>query len=101
MPNPFWNANEHRLRALWRVLLQFALYIVITGLFNYIVIVLALLVGRISPNDPSFLNQAITYVQMRPGWRVFSLLMDIACIFSWLWIAARLLDHRRMADFGF
>jgi membrane protease YdiL (CAAX protease family) len=101
MPNPFWNSTEHRLRAVWRILLLFVFYIFISGVFSYIVIGLAILVGGISFSDPSFLNQAILYVQMRPAWRAFSILMEIASVFAWLWVAGRLLDRRPLADFGF
>jgi membrane protease YdiL (CAAX protease family) len=74
IPNPFWNASEHRLRALWRLVI-----------FAILVIILGILISRLFDR-----------VQFNGS----PLIALITIVFS-TWIAGKLLDRRKFSDFGF
>jgi uncharacterized protein len=80
--NLFWNARERRLRAGWRVL-TFLVMTLVLGAVD--VRVRAGLAGRL-PDLYEDLVRAL----------VFALLIAAA-----LYLASRVLDHRRMSDYGF
>ncbi len=81
--NVFWNKQEKRLRAGWRIILQFILNI---GL----ILVLGTIVSKIfSPVIPSDIRG---YVLAYP-------VMFVATVIA-VWLAGRFLDRRRFIDFG-
>jgi uncharacterized protein len=80
--NLFWNARERRLRAGWRVLTFLVLTLVLGAVDGR---VRAGLAGRL-PDLYEDLVRAL----------VFALLIAAA-----LYLASRVLDHRRMSDYGF
>ncbi len=79
---PFWNEQEGRLRALWRLLLQLILAVVVTVALQ------------------------ITLSAAFGGQSIFSAVLSeqnvatLGFVVS-VWLAARLLDRRPFADFGF
>ncbi len=94
IPNPFWNREERRLRAGWRLLLQAILFVLLLGILQVtIVLVLAALPGGF---DPSELGAFASPLLLAAG-AVASL---IAMVLSLL-VAARLLDRRPLPDYGF
>jgi membrane protease YdiL (CAAX protease family) len=80
--NLFWNAPERRLRAGWRLLVFFVVLLVVAVVEGR---VRAGLAGRL-PDLYEDLVRAL----------VFALLIAAA-----LYLASRVLDHRRMSDYGF
>jgi len=78
----FWNVQERRLRAGWRVLIFLVMTLVVAAVDGR---VRAGLAGRI-PDLYEDLVRAL----------VFALLITAA-----LYLASRVLDHRRMSDYGF
>ena len=80
--NLFWNARERRLRAGWRVLVFLAIVFLVAAVDGR---VRAGLAGRL-PDLYEGLVRAL----------VFALLIAAA-----LYLASRVLDHRRMSDYGF
>lgn len=79
----FWNRNEHRLRALWRIVLQ--------TIFWFAGIVILLL-----PVMP-FLPDGETTVA--DGFDI-ALALQCPAILLAVWLAGRVLDRRRFSDFG-
>ena len=82
LANLFWNAPERRLRAGWRVLVFLVILLVVAAVDGR---VRAGLAGRL-PDLYEGLVRAL----------VFALLIAAA-----LYLASRVLDHRRMSDYGF
>lgn len=87
--NPFWNTSEHRLRAIWRFLIQGLFFAALLlglsatgGVFN------AWLPGVIG-KEAGLWTGAIFFAVIEP----------IAVILS-VWAGARWLDRRRFVDFG-
>src|SRR5215213_11933442 len=80
--NLFWNARERRLRAGWRVLVFLVIVFLVAAVDGR---VRAGLAGRL-PDLYEDLVRAL----------VFALLIAAA-----LYLASRVLDHRRMSDYGF
>ncbi len=102
MPNLFWNKDEHRLRAFWRLLLQTLLFFLFSGLIQGVILILVLSVlseGNLM-NMP--LNgQAIMAQFTRDP--ILVLLMNLGnflTVFLTMWIAAKFLDRRPLAGFG-
>jgi membrane protease YdiL (CAAX protease family) len=80
--NLFWNAPEHRLRARWRLLVFFVVLLVVAVVEGR---VRAGLAGRLPDLDEGIVRAL-----------VFALL-----IAALLYLAGRVLDHRRISDYGF
>lgn len=108
MYNPFWNREERRLRALWR----FVLYLPLVGLALFAgaglslgvgMIILLFQPGGIPPlNDPAeFGSQVVASLSRIPFLGVLDALLGVLTLLGALWLAGRLLDRRRFADFGF
>ena len=95
MTNPFYNAREGRLRAFWRLLLQFTITLISATVLTSTAYVAFLLFGgeglgsgiiETVPSSPSFV----------PVTGVMSL---AAALFS-VWLAGRLIDRRPFSRFG-
>jgi membrane protease YdiL (CAAX protease family) len=76
MPNPFWNARERRLRAGWRIAIQFAVFVAILTFLTLL------------PKG----NAAAAVA----GW-----IGSVAAVVGATALLARRIDHRQFADFGF
>jgi membrane protease YdiL (CAAX protease family) len=87
--NSFWNTSEHRLRAVWRFLIQ--------GLF------FAALLSGFGMAGGAFNAWLPTVVGKEAGlWTgatLFTLIEPISVILS-IWVCGRWLDRRRFVDFG-
>lgn len=92
--NPFWNNDEHRLRALWRIVIHFLLFVTLTTLFGAIALATLAIVGTGSlANITAFDSENLA----------LDLLLTVGATVSMvlaLWVAGRLLDRRRFVDFG-
>jgi len=84
--NVFWNREEARLRAGWRLVLQF----VILFLLMIILAILDSLLFDSLPQSPMGKNDSI----------LLPIELLVAFLLS-VWFAGRFLDRRRFADFGF
>jgi membrane protease YdiL (CAAX protease family) len=82
----FWNKEEARLRAGWRLVLQFVILILF-------MVILAILDSNLADSLPR-----------SPMGKSDSILLPIELLIAFLlsvWLAGRFLDRRRFADFGF
>lgn len=75
MTNPFWNSSELRIRAFWRILLQFALILLLGLVAEFVV--------------PGIVRSPLE-----------SSLATLVVVTLATWIAARFLDRRRFRDLG-
>jgi membrane protease YdiL (CAAX protease family) len=86
MINPFWNPTEHRLRALWRLILQASFLLASIGIPG-VIFSLAFRFARGNQGQiDSFLISPIATL--------------LGITFS-MWLAGRLLDRRPFVDYGF
>lgn len=103
--NVFWNAKWHRLRALWRLLLQPILWFVALLLISYVLttITIAVIVatGDIRLEDVT-LAAYPEILGRYPGiWWIVSTISEVlGCAVSF-WLAGRFLDRRKFVEFGF
>ena len=104
MKNPFWNSQQHRPRALWRLMGQLVLFVlgcvVVSMALSALVMARLAAQSGIEPlrSDRAMLQRTLltdpTYVAAsRVG-------VAIAMVGS-TWLAGRFLDRRRFAQFGF
>ena len=84
----FWNGHEGRPRALWRLLGQFVLLLVMITVLGAALTLLLLPLGGI--------NLGMDFLVVAAYGAVTTLLATVISI----WLAARFLDHRPFADFG-
>lgn len=87
MKNPFWNAQQRRLRTLWRLTGQMLLLIALSSCLS----AAFLLPGMIATNMPPQIEETTL--------RAANLMLLPATLLS-VWFAGRFLDRRRFADFG-
>jgi uncharacterized protein len=103
MQNPLWNAEEGRLRALWRLILQTIIFLLLTGVFSSLVLLLpssgAALESQdlIDPSSPELLDAVI---QQDPLFAVTSSLAVLFGTVASVWLAGKWLDKRPFASFG-
>jgi len=101
----FWNSNQRRLRALWRLIGQLVIFgflaLVVEGSVG--VIGLGILVARegISPNEFSSPEVVQQVILKNPTLMMLSYLGLASALTMSIWLAGRLLDRRLFADFGF
>ena len=104
MNNPFWNPQQRRLRALWRLILQTVLFFFLTAVFSLITVPLVFsmgLVNNLDPAAPDFVQQTMMRMQSDP---LFGVVAAGAAFLGYLlsiWLAGRFLDRRPFANFGF
>jgi CAAX protease family protein len=91
----FWNAQERRLRLLWRLIGQLAIFVF---LMTVLAIVSGILMGLLSPAS---LLGGIGLQTTSPDILLFSSVLALVCTLLSLWLAGRLLDRRPFAGFGF
>ena len=119
MLNIFWNHNERRLRAGWRILVFGLVYFVLLSLLPWLAALISNtvsdatgLTGKIADyvsatgnfpvaaTAPDYLTRLSSYARMIAG-RPLLLTGMALCGLIALWIVARFIDHRKLADFGF
>ncbi|MBE0687066.1 MAG: CPBP family intramembrane metalloprotease, partial [Anaerolineaceae bacterium] len=107
MKNPFYNNEQKRLRALWRILIQGGLFLVGLTLISTVLGVIAMLVMAVSGQadlELLFNQDALMDVMMSLGGGWFFALNGIGTvvvIFLTFLLAGWLLDRRKFVDFGF
>ncbi len=104
MKNPFWNSEQRRVRALWRLVAQallFAFGTMVLGIvegIGFAVLLAAQPGGAALISDPAAMVQAIAG---HPLSRLVGTGLSMVAVFGSVWFAGRFLDRRRFADFGF
>lgn len=91
----FWNADERRLRASWRIVLGFVAFAVlrlVTAIAFQVFALQALLATTLSPPIPA---GALSTVG-----RTVSVLATAGALVGAVWLGGRILDRRPFADFG-
>jgi membrane protease YdiL (CAAX protease family) len=101
----FWNRDEGRLRALWRLIAQVILFLILLipaqVIVGAIVLVPAVNSGALTPADLTNAAAVQDYLLGRPlSGMLTTAAMSVAFVGS-VWIAGRLLDRRRFREFGF
>lgn len=109
MPNPFFNTAEHRIRALWRILIQGAIFFLGQTLLGIVIGLVTALVVLLSRNySPEMLTAPglfgsilLRVVTTSPIIRVITPLISLGTILFSFWFAGKVTDHRSFKDFGF
>jgi len=108
MKRLFWNPEEHRLAMLWRVLLQYGLFflamIILQALVGIAGGILLMASGGLSAEAataPDFAMEFARKLQAMPVFTVLITLASLLAVFAATWVAGRVFDRRKFADFGF
>ncbi|MBN1312662.1 MAG: CPBP family intramembrane metalloprotease [Anaerolineae bacterium] len=103
--NIFWNAEQRRLRALWRLLIfvitWFVALIIAQMMIGMVVGIVALASGALTLEqltDTSTINE---YIASNPLIMSASQLAQLVITVGAVWLAGRFLDRRKFVDFGF
>ncbi len=102
--NVLWNAEQRRLRAFWRLVLQTLLLElggVLLGTAAGVLLTSWFLAQPGSAalrSDPTALAQALSALPVVP---LINSAVALLTVLGSVWVAGRFLDHRRFADFGF
>ena len=102
--NIFWNRNESRLRAFWRLVLQSILMFIFSGVTSLIVVLVVFYApgGAAATLQRTDMYDALMeYFMQNPYASLMIILASFVAVFFSIWLAARLFDKRPMADFGF
>jgi membrane protease YdiL (CAAX protease family) len=87
--NPFFNAPERRLRALWRLLLQIVLFVTITLIIGWLTLGVFSLIG----------GETEVATESSIAFAAFAVISLVAAIIS-VWLAARFFDRRPLSGLG-
>ncbi|CAA9444701.1 MAG: CAAX amino terminal protease family protein [uncultured Rubrobacteraceae bacterium] len=90
MLNFFYNGHEGRLRAFWRLLFQFVLYILAEVVLGGLV-----LFGFVTAGGMDLGGEAISRVVSDPAFLAASGIASLAAVLISVWIAGRFFDRRR------
>lgn len=105
MANIFWNRNERRVRAGWRILVQMILYFILAIFLATIpptIIATTMAVGQsLDPSTPQFVAEIQTLIYTTPWLRILNSVLAIGGGLLVLWLAGRFLDRRKFSSFGF
>jgi hypothetical protein len=101
----FWNDEQRRLRAFWRLLLQALLMLVVTIPLQ---LVLGVVIAVVLLTQPGFSPEQMGDVQavqdilfQSPLLMILSMVTMLLAFTVSVWLAGRFLDRRPFADFGF
>jgi len=93
-----WNEQQRRLRTFWRLS-------VTTFIFTLLLVVLAIAISVLAViwmvASGGSLQNVLTEMSTSPGFQVVDSLLVLLIVLVSMWLAARLLDRRPFADFGF
>ncbi|MBV9453595.1 MAG: CPBP family intramembrane metalloprotease [Rubrobacter sp.] len=95
MLNLFRNEHEGRPRALWRLLLQFVLYVVGTAFLANIMFTAFALFG-----ETSLGGGAVERLAASPTFLAANAVASLVATLGSVWLAGRLLDRRPFSEFG-
>jgi len=105
MKNLFWNKDERRLRALWRLVGQILALLLVSLVLNLLLglgmALVGLLGNALSGDTTAYPLEQLAGFTNSPWMMVVSGLLMLAGITLSVWLAGRFLDRRPMADFGF
>lgn len=90
---PFWNEHERRLRAGWRILLQFTLWVV------FAMIMPAVLSQAVGEPFATLIDGLPPSVAMLTDRFALSAL-TVAAVLTSTWLVVRYIDHRPLSDLG-
>jgi membrane protease YdiL (CAAX protease family) len=95
--NIFWNGEDRRVRALWRLIGQLIILVVIAlpvqiGL-GFVALLIHTLQGRVTAGPMTLLQSPLAIT--------LSTLGILVAVMASVWLAGRFLDRRPFADFGF
>jgi membrane protease YdiL (CAAX protease family) len=99
--NIFWNPQQRRLRALWRLILQSAAWIVLQFILGVAVVLILLAAALFSGSSYPPSLPDLTEQLNRPGWMLVMGIGDLGIVLLTVWLAGRFLDRRTFAEFGF
>ncbi len=112
--NIFWNSDEHRMRALWRLIGQvFLLFVVMLPLeggvgfaaFRMLMVREGITADQLA--DPQVTREILSpqavqnFITSTPSLMMLSSLAMLAAFVLSVWLAGRFLDRRPFANFGF
>jgi membrane protease YdiL (CAAX protease family) len=101
----FWNYQDRRLRALWRILIQgsvwFGLQIGVGVVLAVIILVAAVVTGWMPAQGIPGSSDRIMDLMSRPDIVMILEIATFLITFGSVWLAGRILDRRKFADFGF
>ena len=86
LKNTFWNEQETRLRAGWRIIIQFVIFFLIISVFELLD---SFLIGYLPRSPFSQSKSVLVPLEM------------LTAIFFSVWLAGKLIDKREFKDFGF
>jgi len=98
----FWNDLEHRLRALWRILLQFLLLFILmmggTTLIGIVYVTIVTLTrGTLTSDTASLIEQASQSIGLNALSAVVTLIATVISV----GLVGHFVDRRRLGDFGY
>jgi uncharacterized protein len=102
--NIFWNHEERRLRAFWRLLLHTLLLFIIVGTASTALVLIALAIAgpeNLPLGDPDLLQEMGSLTGGNPLLIAASSILTLLGILLATWVAGRWIDKRRFANFGF
>ncbi len=103
----FWNVDERRLRAVWRLMVQGLLFLLlmvaltIAGMLVVIFLSGAIGVSLPDPMDSNFARSITEFTEGNPLVNGLFLAAPLLGILASVWLAGRFLDRRPFSDFGF
>jgi len=92
LKNLFWNSQQRRLRAFWRLVIQALLFLIIAVTLGAMA-GLALAAWGVFRGGSEFAGQSL--------FRALNVAVVLVAVVASIWLAGRFLDRRRFADFGF
>ncbi len=100
-----WNSRERRLRAFWRILIEFFVWLGLqigVGVVVAVVLLVAAVVfgwvpAQSMPGSSDRIMDLISRPEITMILEVVTTLITLGCV----WLAGRVLDRRKFADFGF
>lgn len=96
MANVFRNEREGRLRAFWRLLIQFSLYLFGVIVLGNVLLLASVLFSGASVADP----EAVGRLASSPSFLAVNGLLSLAVTIFSVWLAGRLFDKRPFSGFG-
>jgi hypothetical protein len=96
MPNPFWNHQEHRLRFVWRIMLQVTLFLVGSGLASFAINSIIHMAMNHAAVSGSTQVQNEQYFQTI----VAPIILCFAMVFS-VWAMGQIFENRNFNNLGF
>jgi hypothetical protein len=99
--NPFWNAEEKRVRAVWRLLIQTIIFVLLTFCLGTALTTPLFFTMDTENLDLNNVQSVSQQFMAQPGFRLMNMLGTLLATLGSIWLAGRFLDKRRFTDFGF